>query len=154
VGARADWGTVTRGGTVKFVLDTNVVSALRHPTRHPGVSLWAGTTAGESSFITAFTVFEIGRGVAAMERRDPGQGARLRKWFTRDVLGHYQDRILAFDDSAALLMAEYRVPELAPVDDAYIAAIAQSRNMIVATRNVKHFEPLGVKVFNPFEFEI
>jgi toxin FitB len=36
------------------------------------------------------------------------------------------------------------------VADAQIAAIADSRGMIVATRDVKDFEPLGTRIVNPW----
>ena len=35
--------------------------------------------------------------------------------------------------------------------DVLIAATALSRGLVVATRNVRHFDPLGVKVINPFD---
>jgi predicted nucleic acid-binding protein len=33
-----------------------------------------------------------------------------------------------------------------------IAATAQEHDLIVATRNVKDFERLGARTFNPFEY--
>lgn len=53
------------------------------------------------------------------------------------------DRVLPFDVSAARVLAAYRLPEHAPLDDALIAAIAESAGMTVVTRNTKHFELLG-----------
>ncbi len=35
--------------------------------------------------------------------------------------------------------------------DIAIAATAASRNFTVLTRNLRHFEPLGVRVMNPLE---
>lgn len=58
--------------------------------------------------------------------------------------------MLPFDESAARVLAAYRVPEHAPLDDALIAAIAESAGMTVVTRNTKHFEPLGVACLNPW----
>ncbi|NLG21548.1 MAG: type II toxin-antitoxin system VapC family toxin, partial [Actinomycetales bacterium] len=55
-----------------------------------------------------------------------------------------------FDLSAARVLATYRVPEHAPLDDALIAAVAESRSLTVVTRNTKHFEPLGVSCLNPW----
>lgn len=53
--------------------------------------------------------------------------------------------------AAARILVTYPVPEYAPLDDALIAAVAQSAGMIVATRNTKHFEPFGVPLVNPWE---
>lgn len=62
----------------------------------------------------------------------------------------FVDRVLPFDLPAARILAAYRVPECAPLDDALIAAVAQSRGMTVATRITKHFTPLGVPCLNPY----
>lgn len=35
--------------------------------------------------------------------------------------------------------------------DILIAATALSHGLVVVTRNVQHFDPLGVKVINPFD---
>ena len=74
----------------------------------------------------------------------------LRRWFDDHVLPTFIDRILPFDLAAARILSAYRVPEHAPFDDALIAAIAQSAGMTVATRNTKHFEPLGVPCLDPW----
>ena len=61
------------------------------------------------------------------------------------------DRVLPFDLAAARILAAYRVPEQAPLDDALIAAVAQAAQMAVVTRNTRHFEPLGVPCLNPWD---
>ncbi|MDN5856338.1 MAG: hypothetical protein L0K86_26550 [Actinomycetia bacterium] len=49
------------------------------------------------------------------------------------------------------ILAAYRVPEHAPFDDALVAAVAQAAEMTVATRNTKHFQPLGIPCLNPWD---
>ena len=61
-------------------------------------------------------------------------------------------RVLSFDLAAARRLATYRVPEHAPYDDALIAAVAEANGMVVATRNTRHFEPLGVDHLNPWDW--
>jgi predicted nucleic acid-binding protein len=136
---------------VRFLLDTNVVSALRVRGRNPAVEAWAASVAVNDQFIAATTVAEIERGVAALERSDAEQGVVLRRWFSERVLPAFADRILPFDLAAARVLATYRVPEHAPLDDALIAAVAQANELVVATRNTKHFEPLGVQLLNPWD---
>lgn len=102
-------------------------------------------------FVTAMTLAEVERGVIAKERTDPEQGAALRRWFEERVLPAFEGRVLPFDVKAARVLATFRVPEHAPLDDAVTGAIAQSAGMVVATRNTKHFEPLGVTCVNPWE---
>lgn len=135
---------------MRFLLDTNVVSALRVRGRNPAVEAWAASVAVNDQFIAATTVAEIERGVAALERSDTEQGVVLRRWFSERVLPAFADRILPFDLGAARVLATYRVPEHAPLDDALIAAVAQANELVVATRNTKHFEPLGVQLLNPW----
>lgn len=136
---------------MRYVLDTNVVSALRVRGRNPQVEAWASSVPVTDQFVTAMTMAEIERGVVAKERSDPPQGGILRRWFEDRVLPAFADRVLPFDLPAARILATYRVPEHAPLDDALIAAIAQAADMTIATRNTRHFEPLGVACLNPWD---
>lgn len=136
---------------MRFVLDTNVVSALRVRGRHPAVERWAASVPVADQFVTALTIAEIERGVVAKERSDAPQGTVLRRWFEQRVLPAFADRVLAFDLPAARILATYPVPEQALLDDALIAAVAEAAEMAVVTRNVKHFEPLGVRCLNPWD---
>lgn len=136
---------------MKYVLDTNVVSALRVRGRNRPVEVWASSIAVADQFVTATTIAEIERGIGAKERSDPAQGVVLRRWFEDRVLPTFADRVLPFDLTAARILATYRVPEHAPFDDALIAAIAQAADMTVATRNTRHFELLGVRCLNPWD---
>lgn len=137
---------------MRYVLDTNVVSALRVRGRNASVEAWAAAVPLGDQFVAATSIAEIERGVVANERSDPAQGEVLRRWFEDHVLPAFADRVLAFGVPAARILAMYRVPERGPLDDALIAAVAQSAEMVVATRNVRHFEALGVECFNPWEF--
>lgn len=136
---------------MRYVLDTNVVSALRVRGRNPSVEAWAASVPMADQFVTATTIAEIERGVVAKERSDPSQGEILRRWFDDRVLPAFAGRVLPFDLTAARILATYRVPEHAPLDDALIAAIAEAADMTVATRNTRHFEPLGVPSVNPWD---
>jgi toxin FitB len=136
---------------VRYVLDTNVVSALRVRGRNQRVEAWATSVPVGDQFVSAFTIAEIERGVIDKERADAEQGTVLRRWFEENVMPAFADRVLPFDLSAARILAAYRVPEHAPFDDALIAAVAESAGMTVVTRNIKHFEPLGVACLNPWD---
>lgn len=135
---------------MRYVLDTNVVSALRVRGRNPEVEKWAASVHVTDQFVTAMTISEIERGVTSRERTDPAQGEVLRRWFEERVLPAFADRVLPFDLAAARILATYRVPEHAPLDDALIAAVAQARRFTVVTRNLRHFEPLGVACLDPW----
>lgn len=136
---------------MRYLLDTNVVSALRVRGRNPAVEAWAASIPVNDQFVAATTAVEIERGVATWERSDAQQGAVLRRWFSDRMLPAFADRVLPFDLAAARALATYRVPEHAPLDDALIAAVAEANDLVVATRNTKHFEPLGVQLVNPWQ---
>lgn len=136
---------------MRYILDTNVVAALRVRGRNPVVEAWAASVPVAAQFVTAMTIAEIERGVAAKERTDPAQGDVLRRWFAERVLPAFANRVLPFDLPAARILGTHRVPEHAPLDDALIAAIAQAAEMTIATRNVMHFEPLGVRWIDPWD---
>lgn len=135
---------------MSHVLDTNVVSALRVRGRNPAVEAWAASVSVTDLFVTATTISEIERGVVSRERTDPAQGEILRRWFEERVLSAFAERVLPFDLAAARVLANYRVTEHAPLGDALIAAVADAREMSVVTRNVRHFEPLGVACLDPW----
>lgn len=135
---------------MRYLLDTNVVSTLRVRGREPQVQAWAASIPVADQFVTALTIAEIERGVVAKERTDPAQGAVLRRWLEEHVLPAFAGRVLPFDLPAARILATYPVPDQAPLDDALIAAIAQSTGMTIATRNARHFRPLGVSIVNPW----
>lgn len=135
-----------------YVLDTNVVSALRVPQRNLEPAEWARSIPAGDQYVAAFTIAEIERGINHKQKTDPAQAAMLRQWFVSRVLPGFADRILAFDLAAARVFARYPVPEAAPPEDAQIAAVAEASGMIVATRNTRHFEALGVRTVNPWEW--
>lgn len=136
---------------MSYLLDTNVISALRVPRRNPAVAAWAQTVPLTEQHVAASTIAEIERGVIQRERSDPAQGSILRRWFESQVLPAFETRVLPFDLPAARILAAFPVPKHAPLDDALIAAVAQSRLLTVVTRNTRHFKPLGVPVLNPWD---
>jgi predicted nucleic acid-binding protein len=139
---------------VTYLLDTNVVSALRVLGRHPAVEAWARAVPATDLFTTALTIAEIERGIVKAERSDPDQGVVLRRWFDGHVLPAFAGRVLGFDLAAARALARFAVPERAPLDDALIAAVATAHRMTVVTRNTRHFAPLGVPTLDPWRSPI
>ena len=135
------------------VLDTNVVSELMRGSPRAGVLEWMDTQRTRDVFVTSVTEAEVRAGVAIL----PG-GARRRglaEAAERTFGGLFAGRVLPFDSSAARAYAEivpYRrsTGRPLPFADGQIAAIARSRGMAVATRNVEDFEDTGVELVNPW----
>jgi toxin FitB len=82
-------------------------------------------------------------------RGDLAQATRLSRWLGT-VTSEYADAILPFDDEIAQLWGRLRVPHAENPLDKQIAATALIYNLTVVTRNVRHYEPTGVAVLNPF----
>lgn len=136
-----------------YVLDTNVISELRHagsPRADRNVAAWAARTDAEELFVSVITLMELEMGVLAIERRDVAQGRILRAWFDAHVLPEFSERTLPVDTKVALRCARLHVPDRRSERDALIAASALAHGMTVVTRNVTDFAPTGVKVLNPW----
>lgn len=86
-----------------------------------------------------------------MERRDWKQGLILRAWMASHVLPAFSGRILAIDTAVAQHCAALHIPDPRSDRDALIAATALVHGMTVVTRNVSHFQPMGVAVVNPWQ---
>jgi toxin FitB len=136
-----------------YLLDTNVVSELRKAatTRaDANVVTWAARIAVPMLFISSVTVLELEIGVLQIERRDPSQGALLRKWLEGQVLKAFEGKILPFDTAAARRCSVLRVPDRRADRDVMIAAIALVHGMHVVTRNKADFAAAGVELINPW----
>lgn len=136
-----------------FLLDTNVVSELRQAAMgkaNEHLVTWASGVESGALYLSSISILELEIGVQRVERRDERQGKVLRSWLSDKVLPAFQGRVLSFDAASAVICARYHVPNPRPDRDSFIAAIAESNNLTVVTRNVKDFEPLGVRVLNPW----
>jgi toxin FitB len=138
-----------------YLVDTNVISAAA-PSRPapPALVEWMDAHSA-ALFISAVTVAEIEDGIAKLRReRAVRKSADLTAWL-ETVLHLYGDRILAFDAATARIAGAMsdrarglgHAPGLA---DIIIAATAQHRGLTILSRNLRHLEPLGVAVVDPF----
>jgi predicted nucleic acid-binding protein len=82
-------------------------------------------------------------------RGDAKQAQLLERWLGR-LLADFGDSVLAFDADAAQVWGRLRVPLPENPLDKQIAATALIHDLVLVTRNVKHFAATGVKLFNPF----
>lgn len=134
-----------------YLLDTNVVSALRRPDKaEPLLIEWAASVPVSRFYLSAISILEIEHGVLLKMRKDKKQGALLRAWVDDEVLPRFEGRILSIDVDVALLCANLHVPDPQPERDALIAATALVHKLTVVTRNVNDFLPTGVQVLNPW----
>ena len=134
-----------------FVLDTNVISELRHgkPQQSAEVRAWAAKQPSSKLFLSAITLLELEKGIQALERRMPHQGSALRAWLT-GVRVAFAGRILPFTENTAPVCASLHVPDPRSERDAMIAASAIEHSFTVVTRNLSDFVYTGVALVNPW----
>jgi hypothetical protein len=137
-----------------YLLDTNVVSELRPSRRHrphPQVASWAASITAEQQYLSAIVLLELQIGVLRKERTDPAQGNMLRRWLEHNVLPVFASRILPVDAEVARRCAYLMVPDPRSYRDALIAATGLVHGLTLVTRNVRDFQPTGVRILNPWQ---
>ncbi len=139
----------------RYLLDTNIVSEAGKPNPSAGIASWIQNQPAADLFIATLTVAEIWRGILELPA---GQRRRaLEAWFTgsEGPRAAFQDRILAFDETAALewgrMMAEgRRVGRPRSPIDMIIAATAAAHSCEVVTANERHFGGV-IEFLNPLQ---
>ena len=130
-----------------FLIDTDILSALRKRKRHPEVARWVGKQRSADLYLSVVSVGEIERGIVRQLRRDPEHAHELTAWLD-SLLVLYSERILAVDLSAARRWGRLSGVLGHDSADLLIAATALEHGLTVVTRNVRHFEPAGVPVLD------
>ena len=135
-----------------IVVDTNVLSEEMGATPDPTVHAWFVSQNPLDLYTSAATEAEIRFGLATMP---DGRRKRELAAAASRVLSLFGDRILPFDSAAArefaAIMADRRrLGRPIQIFDAQIAAIARSRGMSVATRDVDDFADTGITVIDPW----
>ena len=136
------------------LLDSNVVFELMRASPDPAVVAWVARHPVKDLFFSAVGEAELRYGAPILPT------GRCRETLVADIetmlQAAFENRILPFDSGAArayaTLAAKRRLAGrfVAPAD-CQIAAIARTRGMAVATRNVRDFEEMGIDIFNPWD---
>jgi predicted nucleic acid-binding protein len=135
---------------VSFLLDTVVLSELRKARPSHKVVQWIKAQEAGNLFISVVSIGEIERGIARARKSDAVFANELEQWL-ETLLNLYADRVLPVSATAARLWGRLSAKLGHDGADLLIAATALSHDATVVTRNVKHFAPTGVRVFNPFD---
>ena len=141
----------------RYLLDTNIVSEAGKRIPSAPIARWLERQTASDLFIAALTIAEIWRGI--LELPSGRRRRALEEWFTgpEGPQAAFQNRILPFDDTAALewgrLMSEGRAMgrSRSPID-MIIAATAAVRGCVIVTTNVRHFQGI-VELLNPLSAE-
>ena len=136
-----------------YLVDTDVVSELRKKDKaNPRVIALFKDAANRDLplYLAAVTVGELRRGVELIRYRGDARQAHLLGRWLDTLLTEYGENVLPFDADAAQIWGRLRVPHPENPIDKQIAATALLYDLILVTRNVRHFADTGVKLLDPF----
>jgi len=133
-----------------YILDTNVISAVRRTDRAPTVAAWLRGKAEQDLFLSVITLGEIERGIRQQETHDPVFARDLQNWLDRTVL-LFSDRLLSFGAEDARIWGRLSDDIGHAGADLMIAATALYHGAVVVTGNVSEFAPTGAAIENPFD---
>lgn len=132
-----------------ILLDTVVLSELRRAKPNAGVVAYLKSQANDGTFLSALTIGEIEAGIERQRSQNAEFAAELTQWLALIEL-QFAHCILPVTPVIAKLWGRLCVQTGNKGIDNLIAATALCHNLTVVTRNLKHFEPTGVRVFDPF----
>jgi len=139
-----------------YLLDTSVLSLLA-PGKPATDSLaqWLRDHS-DALYLSAVTIAEIEQGVCRLQRAGGAERAEILGRWLDSVIDNGGERILPFDARTGRVagglsdraLAAGRHPGFA---DMAIAATAVAHDLLLLTRNGKHFGPLGIAFSDPAE---
>ena len=132
-----------------ILLNTVVLSELRKARPHPGVIAYLKSQQADATFISAMTLGEIEAGIQKQRGSNAVFAAALSKWLAT-IEQQFAYCVLPVTPAIAKLWGRLCMDTGNKGIDNLIAATALCHNLTLVTRNVKHFEPTGVRVVNPF----
>ena len=134
-----------------ILVDTNVWSEAFRAQPDSNVAKWAETNA-DRLWLSTVVIGELLSGAHSLP-----EGKRKAAFLEAydGLIGQHLDRIAPFDLAAArhygpVLAYQEKAGRNPGTADTQIAATALARGMPLATRNVRHFEGLGVELINPW----
>lgn len=138
-----------------ILLDTNVLSELMKPMPNRQVVSWLDKQSQWDLWISSITLAEIFLGLSLLHdgKKKTMLFELAQQMFDEDFKG----RCLPFDDQAAVEYAAIvakrtKIGRPVSVEDAQIASISKTANLILATRNVKEFDEInGLRLINPWD---
>jgi toxin FitB len=132
-----------------FLLDTDILSAIRRKQRDANLENWFAQNRTAEIYLSVVTIGEIERGITRQKPVDPEFAHSLTAWL-ETVITRYGQRILPLTANIARRWGQLSGELGHNGADLMIAATALEHNLMVVTRNTRHFEPAKVALINPF----
>lgn len=141
----------------RYLVDTNVISATAPTAAVKRFELVEWMEAHSSAlFLSAVTIAEIADGVAKARREGATRKAFGLSAWLRALTHLYGERVLPFDTPTAEIAGALN--DLARgrghspgFGDVAIAATARRHGLMILSRNVRDFAPVGMAIVDPFE---
>jgi predicted nucleic acid-binding protein len=137
-----------------ILLDTNVISEVMLASPSPSVEAWLAARPASDLATTTINIAEIRFGLARLPfgRRRAARETLFNSLIERS----FGDRVFGFDQLAAgsygeLVASRERTGRPLVGFDALIAAIASSRGLGIATRDIRGFQGCGIDLINPWD---
>jgi len=142
---------------VKWLLDSNVLSEPIREKASLAVVNWLAAKAKGDTAISIVTLAELRDGAASA--RDQAKRQRLTTWIDTEIVEYFEDRTLSLSidvllDWIALSRRLRRSGQTREPTDLLIAATARVHNLILVSRNIRHFASTGVVVYDPWSDEL
>lgn len=133
-----------------YLLDTNVISEVQRGRPDTAVVRWLRDRRHRPLFLSVITLGEIRRGIEMLS--EGPRRATLAQALVR-LSTSFSKRTIPIDASIADRWGRLTAknPNLGRRSiDALLAATAQEYDLVVATRNIRDFDHIGVQLSNPW----
>lgn len=136
---------------MKVLLDTCILSEIRHPRGSQETKRIVNSFEDEDLFLSALTLGEIAKGTTLLS--ESPKKHELQQWLN-GLEYQFGDRILPVDGDVALIWGEVvaraKIKGITiPACDGLIAATALNYGLHILTHNIKHFEETGALLLDP-----
>lgn len=139
-----------------YLLDTSVLSEFAPGRRiiPDGVVDWLEEREA-LSYVSVISLLEFERGVAKLFRQGHSAKARMLSNWIDALLAQYSRRIIDINQATAQRAGQLEDAAIGRgfwpgLSDALIGATAMAHDGMVLTRNLRHFQQLGVECMDPF----
>lgn len=138
---------------MNYLIDTCVLSELRHPKGNLRVKKVFEEIDSDQLFISVISLGKIVKGIGVLA--DSKRKRELWKWLEY-IENHYQDNVLNIDVETARIWGELtalvkKTGKVIHACDGLIAATAKKHGLHLMTRNTSDFDTTGVMLFNPWD---
>jgi len=134
---------------MRYLLDTNIVSELRKKSPDIKVVKWMEETTSDQIYLSCITIGELKMGALKKSKKDAIMGNALLKWIG-ELVNLYEEQMVLIDLETCEKWAEFLSIDSTNAIDSLLLAQAVTNNMVLVTRNTKHFKMFDVKCLNPF----